>query len=515
MAYVNHPLIKKNKLEARIYQELIFAKAVKKSLLCVLPTGLGKTAIAIMLAAYKLKEMPDSKVLMLAPTKPLVEQHMHSFADIMDMDVSKMCITTGSIKPEKRKVLYENCNLIFSTPQVIKNDIERGRLRLNNFSLIIFDEAHHAIGNYAYVFIAKYYKKHGKKPHILGLTASPGGKREKIEEICKNLGIEDVEIRTERDEDVKPWVKRKDIEWVYVKLPESMKSIRELLMSVYKKELEKLKKFGLSKPINLVTRKDLLKLQKTVIENIEKGNKKAFFAITILTKAIKVEHGLELLETQGIKFLHEYFEKMKKEKSRAVFELLKNYNFVQAIKKTKELFEKGIIHPKIGMLCGIVEDALKKGQVKIIIFANYRSTVKELVEILKRIDNARPVVFVGQKEGITQKEQARRLKDFREGKYNILVGTSVSEEGLDIPSMDIAIFYEPVPSEIRNIQRRGRVGRHSVGKIIILVTKGTRDEAYYWSSLKKEKTMKRTLYGIKSKGIKVKKKTSLRDFLDM
>ena len=55
----------------RLYQETIFATTVKKNTLVVLPTGLGKTAIALMLTTQRLKQYPQSKIIFLAPTKPL------------------------------------------------------------------------------------------------------------------------------------------------------------------------------------------------------------------------------------------------------------------------------------------------------------------------------------------------------------------------------------------------------------------------------------------------------------
>jgi len=104
----------------------------------------------------------------------------------------------------------------------------------------------------------------------------------------------------------------------------------------------------------------------------------------------------------------------------------------------------------------------------------------------------------GEDKGLTQKEQTEIIKKFKEGEYNVLIATSVAEEGLDIPSTDLVVFYEPIPSEIRTIQRRGRTGRKMPGKVIFLITKGTPDEGYYWSARRKEKQMRNELEVLRS-----------------
>jgi ERCC4-related helicase len=81
------------------------------------------------------------------------------------------------------------------------------------------------------------------------------------------------------------------------------------------------------------------------------------------------------------------------------------------------------------------------------------------------------------------------IERFKEGVHNVLVCTAVGEEGLDIPATDLVVFYEPIPSEIRTIQRRGRTGRGRAGRVVMLVTRDTRDEAYFYSSQKKERRM--------------------------
>lgn len=497
MAFVEHPLVRPKAIEARLYQEAILGRAVNSDLLCVLPTGLGKTPIAIVLAVHRLEKFPGSKILVMAPTKPLTEQHLASFRRAINLPDEEFVLVTGKTRPEGRQEFYAKARLIFATPQTIENDLRGGRIDLADFSLLVFDEAHHSIGDYAYPFIAKAYAGQAKNRRILGLTASPGGTKMKIREIMENLGIREVEIRTERDIDVEPWVKEKQVEWLYVTLPENFLGIREHLHTAYMRRLERLKKIGFTKPVRLVSKRDLLELQKKLFASQEKGYMK-FFGMSLVSQALKLEHALGLLETQGITSLWNYFRKLSSSKAKSSRSVLKDKDVLKAMKLSEALEAEGRKHPKMAKLCEIVSGQLhKKPGSKTIVFANYREMVKEIVKALACVDGAKPAEFMGQKEGMTQAEQKQRLQAFRDGHYNILVTTSIGEEGMDIPEMELAVFYEPVPSEIRSIQRRGRVGRTKIGRIIILIAKRTRDEAYYWTAHKKESVMRKTLYELK------------------
>lgn len=495
--FVKHPLIKEDMIQSRDYQKNILDTAMDKNTLCVLPTGLGKTPIAVLLAAKRLAKFPGSKILILAPTRPLVNQHHGSFLRAMNIDKEKFAVLTGIIKPDSRGELYEEKQIIFATPQTIRNDIMDGRLSLESFSLLVLDETHHAIGEYAYPYIAEKYRESAKHQRILGLTASPGGDREKIREICKNIGIEAIEVRTEEDKDVNPYVKKKEMKYVYVELPTSFINIRNMINEELDKRINTLKKLRFIRNTR-VSKKELLSLQSSLIRAMREGNKRAFLGMSFVTQAIKLEHASTLIETQGITILEKYWKKLRDEKSSSNQKLVNNKNISNAMFMTQSLFEQGSKHPKIGKLCTIVNEQFReKPDSKIIIFANYRESVKGIAKSLMGIENAKPVEFVGQREGITQKEQNQRLSDFREGKHNVLVCTSIGEEGLDIPEMDIALFYEPVPSGVRSVQRRGRVGRQKIGKIVFLITRGTRDEAYYWTAKRKEDSMHKALHGMK------------------
>ncbi len=496
---MDHPLVKKGAVRLRRYQESMIADAIAEPCLVVLPTGLGKTMIAAMVAAHMLTEKPDSKVLFLAPTKPLVVQHQVSLAKVLTIEDT--CILTGTIPPQKRKGMWDDSTIVFATPQTIENDIIRG-LDLSDVSLVIFDEAHRAMGDYSYVPIAKEYRSQNTDHYTLGLTASPSSERWKVEEICANLGLKNISAKTDSDADVKPYVQKVDIKWERVVLPDSFKAVQTWLLAAYKKCLSNLKDMGYLGTYDhkKIGKGILLKVHAQIRQEISQGMV-SFKGASEVAAAIKVSHALELLETQGISALDKYIKKMKSQKSRAVTSLFADNDMLRACEGVAELKKKKIEHPKIARLANVVSGY--KGK-KVLVFTQYRDTVDSIIQEL----NAKGMTareFIGQaskagKKGMTQKEQLKALDAFREGKFDVLVATSVAEEGLDIPKVDAVIFYEPVPSEIRTIQRRGRTGRTDAGTVHILMAKETRDEAFYWSSYHKEKRMGKVMDDIKATG---------------
>jgi Fanconi anemia group M protein len=510
--FIEHPIIRKRTIEKRMYQVNIADSAAKQSTLVVLPTGMGKTIIALLLIADVLKEQ-KGKVLFLAPTKPLVEQHASFIREFL-VDSDPM-VFTGEVHPKTRSDLWKDANIIVSTPQVVVNDLISARTRLDDFGLIIFDEAHRATGDYAYVFIAeKYQKLNGL---VLGMTASPGSEVKRILDVCKNLGIEQVEIRSEFDPDVMPYVHEIKLRWIRVPVPGKFLEVIELFETVKKGYVKELKKYGFFRSNKPVSMKDLLKVQREIRARLQEGTgrKSAYYhAASVQSAAVKVNHALELVETQGISALNNYLERLGKEAfsrggSKASKSVMNNANVKKAIRLAAQI---DIEHPKIGFVVKEVRDQVaQKRDSRIIVFTHYRDTSILVTEELDKQKGISPVRFVGQAsrgkdKGLSQKKQVECIQRFKDGEYNVLVATSVAEEGLDIPSTDLVVFYEPVPSEIRTIQRRGRTGRKKAGKVIVLIAKKTRDEAYYWSSISKEKRMKRELHILRmelSKGIKV------------
>ncbi|MDQ1283156.1 MAG: hypothetical protein QG666_946 [Euryarchaeota archaeon] len=498
--YLEHPSLLPQTVEKRLFQMDLAATALKASSLIVVPTGLGKTVIALMVL---LARMDKGRVLFLAPTKPLVEQHA-AFLERVLKDGKMVAMLTGESPPDKRVESWQNSRIVVSTPQVIENDLLSRRIDLADVSLVIFDEAHRAVGGYAYVYIADRYHREAKSPLVLGITASPGSESEKIAEICTNLGIEKIQTRTENDPDVALFVHEREIEWVKLTVPKELLAIRSAIEDVLKTRIENLNRLAVS-PLKIdikSSKKELLGLQASLMSSAKsQANKTTFMAISILAEILKLYHAVELAETQGPDALARYFQRLEGEAlsrsgSKASRRIMQDPSFRRIVDALKNL---EVEHPKPAAVKKILHEQLEADpQSRIMVFTNYRDTATSLLQFLKDDPTIRAVRFVGQSsrehdEGLSQKKQAEILNKFRAGDFNVLIATSVGEEGIDIPATDMVLFYEPVPSEIRSIQRKGRTGRARAGRVVVLMARGTRDEAYYWISDRKEKTMNRQI----------------------
>lgn len=462
----------------RQYQSSI-AEAVLKngSTLVVLPTGLGKTLIALLVLAQKLKE---GRALFLAPTRPLAAQHEKVCRQWLNLAENEIALVVGKIPPQKRKALYlPPSRLIISTPQTIANDLKAQRMSFD-FNTVVFDECHRAVGKYAYTYIAQEAQK--SKSLVLGLTASPGGDKKRISSILSVLGISHVQIRTAEDEDVKPYVKPIEIQWIKVELTPQLNEAKAALSELILKQAEILRKMGFSG--NYLSKKGLSEMRAKILSSTSNLR---FPALSHHSTLFSLVHIQELLETQGVEAVHRFVQRIKERKpSKAQSRILHDPKFAAMIEKLQNASE----HPKLKKLVELAK-TLPAGE-KSIVFCQYRDQVNVVVrELCKAGLSARP--FMGKKEGVTEKDQAATLAAFREGAFSILVATSIGEEGLDIPSVDNVIFYEPVASEIRHIQRRGRAGRAKFGKMFGLMTANTRDQSFFWSSKKKEEKMKKII----------------------
>jgi len=505
-SYLKHPLLREKAVERRMFQLELASTALQRSTLVVLPTGLGKTVVALIVLLARLDR---GKVLFLAPTRPLVEQHA-SFLENVLKDSSIVVSFTGEISPELRKEKWNSARVVVSTPQVVENDLLSRRISLRDVSCIIFDEAHRAVGNYAYVYIAERYQRERDDRLVLGITASPGSSLERIEDVCSNIGAARVETKTEADPDVSPFVHEKEIEVVKVTVPADILRLRSLLEEVLEDRGEALNHLGgaegfrIPNRMDRTSKKDLLELQKRLRGSIARSPSPSLYqAVSVLAEVLKLKHAVELAETQGVDSLARYLERLDSEAkskggSKAAKRIMDDPRVMEAV---ADLSRMDVDHPKLLAVKDLVSEQLRdKADSRIMVFTNYRDTASSVLDFLRDSGDEiiRPVRFVGQSsrvadEGLSQKKQAEILQKFRDGEFNVLIATSVGEEGIDIPATDMVLFYEPVPSEIRSIQRKGRTGRARAGRVVVLVAKGTRDEAYRWISDRKERNMRQQI----------------------
>jgi ERCC4-related helicase len=507
MNCISHPLIRPETIESREYQLSIAMQALDANTMVILPTGLGKTAIALLVAASRLYN-DGGRVLMLAPTKPLVEQHLRFFEkyliirDQKDPRLSPFVMFTGDAPPDERTADWNRATVILATPQVIKNDLIAGRYTLSDVTLLIVDECHRAVGNYAYVFLAQRYLATAGKPLLLAMTASPGGVQEKVQEVCTNLGIAHIETRTEFDPDVAPYVHEREINFISIDLPAELRTAISSINSLIEKRLALLASLRFTVPKReKLSMKELNAINFQIQQRIQNRDPAAFSAASLFAECMKLKHAVTLAESQGSEVLKGYLAKLVAEgtgsgSSRASQRLVKDTVFVEIFERSLEWVQE--LHPKPEIALGLIKEQLSSHpDSRIIIFATYRDTVQLLVDFLAKhgIVSER---FVGQakkdaEKGLSQQKQIAALARFRAGEFKILIATSVGEEGLDVPATDMVIFYEAVPSEIRSIQRKGRTGRSGAGRVVVLVTKGTGDEVYRHVSAAKEKQMHKSL----------------------
>ena len=467
--YLEQKLIVKNSIEKREYQINLANQAKSENCIVVLPTGLGKTTIALQVIADYLSKGTGG-VLFLAPTRVLANQHYEFLKN--NLTINDIALITGEDPLEKRKQNWIN-SVICATPEIAKNDLDRDLVSPKQFNLVIFDEAHRTIGDYAYSGIAERFANIDAR--ILGMTATLPSEKEKATQIMTTLRIQSVAQRTEEDPDVSPYIQQTNTEWINVELPPDMKSIQTLVKLALDERYDTLKKNG----INLNDQQSLsalLRIRQFVLNQNRRSAKPLF-------TAIRITYALNILEAHGVTSFLRFCERTQKKKGAGIKELFEvDPNFTRAIQLAKTAQSKGIEHPKIIKL----KEILQSVDGKALVFTSFRDSVDVIHQKLTAMGIPAGILIGKAGEtGLKQKKQIETVQKFRDGEYKVLIATRVGEEGLDISEVNLVVFYDNVPSSIRYVQRRGRTGRKDAGKLIVLIAKDTIDETYYWIGKRK------------------------------
>lgn len=499
---VQHTELVDGSVQARAYQLEAVDEALAGSMLLVLPTAAGKTAVSWMLIA-EILHRNQGWVLFIAPTSALVDQHLKDLKKVIK-NVEAISIT-GSNIPKKREEMWKTSKIIVATPQVVRNDVLNDILSLEECSLLILDEAHHSTGKHAMVQSAEMFNSSSKNGLILGATASPGSNSMIVNEICGRLKIERIHIRKADEPMLKNYLSGLEIQEIIVNVPEKIKTLvtpLELWINSIVNRERRLGRYVRTGPPSFGGLKEAMNRAQ---HSIKLGDVRGYASVSNIATAMTLNHLINHLLTQGITAAREFLDtssEMKNNPSKSIQNFHKDRRIIELRRSLTDMEE---IHNKVGTVRRLVRHRLRRDpDSKIIVFASFRNTVESLEKALVDLRGVKSIQMIGQsersgKKGLKPREQIEVLDKFRKGDYNVLVATSVAEEGLDIPSADLVIFYEPVASEIRTIQRRGRTGRHREGEVMVLIAEGTRDENMRKAAQKKEENMYRSVQRVRSK----------------
>lgn len=495
----------------RDYQFSIVKNSLFNNTLVALPTGLGKTFIAatVMLNFYRWTK--SAKIVFVAPTKPLVAQQIEACYSIAGIPRSDTTLLTGDVSPVLRGEEWSEKRVFFMTPQTLMNDLSHGYADPKSIALLVVDEAHRAVGEYAYAKVAKFIRRFSSSIRVLALTATPGSKVETVQEVIDNLGISHCEIRTEESIDIQQYVHSRNIEQVVLDPSDEMNRVCELFTKALQPLVEKLSQQNIFYGRNpmALTAFGLLQSQKEWFATRGRSANQALQGMmrAIFSTLTSIAHSIKLLNFHGIRPFYDNLVDMRSEQegrgekgSKYKRQLVQDSNFREMMDTISKWLRTDdfIGHPKLTALADCtLNHFMDHGETtRVIVFSEYRDSAEDIVRTLnKHRPLIKATIFVGQAdskraEGMKQAQQIETIERFRKGQFNVLVATSIGEEGLDIGQVDLIVCYDSSASPIRMLQRMGRTGRKRAGNITLLLMRGKEEDQFAKSKDNYEKMQK-------------------------
>ncbi|KAB5580529.1 ATP-dependent DNA helicase mph1 [Coniochaeta sp. 2T2.1] len=479
----------------RDYQFSIVKTGLFNNTLVALPTGLGKTFIAAAIILNFYRWTQKAKIVFVAPTKPLVSQQVDACLNIAGIPRSDTTLLTGETPAGLREGEWETKRLFFMTPQTLINDLSKGYADPKSIVLLVVDEAHRATGDYAYVKVVEFIRRFSKSFRVLALTATPGPNVETIQQVFDNLGISQVEVRSEDSIDIRKYVHSRDQDTIPLEPSDEMLRIQELFSKALKPFVNKLSALNIywgRDPMDLTVYR-LMTARKEWLNGPGRhvNDRVKWPTVMVFTFLQRLAHAIKLLTFHGIHLFYQNLNDFRKEVeekggkgTKLETQLLEDKDFQEMMNIMGNWLKKDdfVTHPKIPRLCDTLLthflDAGAGSSTRAIVFSEYRDSAEAIV---KALNAHRPLikaaVFVGQQDskrsaGMKQKQQIEAIEKFKSGGFNVLVATSIGEEGLDIGQVDLIVCYDSSSSPIRMLQRMGRTGRKRAGKVVLLVMKG-------------------------------------------
>ncbi|KAK4256250.1 hypothetical protein QN277_009138 [Acacia crassicarpa] len=474
----------------RDYQFAITKSAIFSNTLVALPTGLGKTLIAAVVMYNYFRWFPRGKIVFTAPSRPLVMQQIEACHNIVGIPQEWTIDMTGQLSPAKRACFWKTKRVFFVTPQVLEKDIHAGKCLVKYLVCLVIDEAHRAMGNYSYCEVVRELMAVPVQLRILALTATPGAKQQTVQQVIDHLHISKLEYRNENDPDVISYVHKRKIELIQVAMGQDAVEINQQLLEVIRPIVGRLSAMGVLKNRDYRTLSpcELLEIREKYrqapphdLSNVSNGDVEGYFGVLISLYYIH-----KLLSSHGIRPAHEMLERKLKQGFFAKY-MSKNEVFLKARMLMQQNLSHGAPSPKLSKMLEILREHFKANDPqssRVIIFSNYRESVRDIMDALASIgEPIRATQFIGQSSGKTMKGQSQKvqqavLQKFRSGAYNVIVATSIGEEGLDIMEVDLVVAFDANISPLRMIQRMGRTGRKHDGQVVVLACEGTELKGY-------------------------------------
>ena len=393
------------------------------------------------------------------------------------------------------------------------SDAGKNLINMQRIKLVIVDEAHRALGEHAYCQIIAKIKAETADFRIVGLTATP--ERDKMFEVIKNLHIQDLVYYPASHPEIKKHLVK--IEEVIVKRTETEKISLSLLEEIGDTILTTLKAKKLLSFMNIQTATPFSLREQEKITRKHPGWKFMYPRYQILCKIVAC---IVAVRKFGMGKMVDSFDNVVPDSDKEVW---KNFNRKAVAKLKQTMFkykQSGEVCNKLKNLGQELEhyfDTRKNGyDVRALVFVNDRSIVEEIRNYLMEStsSNVRASIFVGHGAAntklkttapkISQKQQIEQLEKFKKGDINVLIATSIGEEGLDISDCNLVVQYDHSNNQTRNAQRSGRTGRKHAGRIIYLMY----DKEYecYKKALESEKILENFMSSLTSQSMEVRKK---------
>ncbi|KAI0096573.1 hypothetical protein F4814DRAFT_435161 [Daldinia grandis] len=503
-------------IHAREYQLEMFEESLKRNIIVAMDTGTGKTQVAVLRIQAELEKSDPHKIVwFLTPTVALCEQQARVLRLQIPAVQIKTLIGADGVQTWSHVHIWDdylkNVRIVVSTYQVLLDAVNHAFVRMDRLSLIVFDEAHNCRGKHSGAKIMDRYrvsKNAGLQiPSILGLTASPivSSKLDTLERIEQTLDAVCKSPSIHRDE-LLSVVKRPTMTHAFYTQPDEddfpLTSTMESLARVY---------YGLDinkDPYIVRLRRDTRERSQIALERALDNKDTYVFnqvqsfwrkSVTIHRElgTWAVDYFISVSVVQFLKSIREndsWFQGWDTQEKQYLANALQNVKT-----STPSPLEHGMTDSGISSKVATLVRELSRsvdGTIGIV-FVREIATVAILSHILSTHplikDRFRIGTMIGTSNYISQKrdlgapnktEYAQNLKDFQDGRLDLLIATSVLEEGIDVPACNMVVCFDP-PANLKTfIQRRGRA-RMKESKLILLMSEVT-TQVEQWMALEEE-----------------------------